>query len=118
MHYMILMSEKMMSQKKLGKSNRCHITNPNTKFLLLTSNIASVEKGMHTNNFRYKKCTHFTVGTGNVYLNPGYGIVEHYKQSVLNASLHLHLVIVMQRCPLPLDVVIYAALSPFEGVTM
>ena len=33
--------------------------------------IAPVEKGMHTNGFRYKKCTHLTVGTGNVYLNPG-----------------------------------------------
>ena len=28
---------------------------------------------MHTNGFRYKKCTHLTVGTGNVYLNPGKG---------------------------------------------
>ncbi len=33
--------------------------------------IAPVEKRMHTNGFRYKKCTHLTVGTGNVYLNPG-----------------------------------------------
>ncbi len=33
--------------------------------------IAPVEKGMHTNGFRYKKCTHGTTGTGNVYLNPG-----------------------------------------------
>jgi hypothetical protein len=32
---------------------------------------APVEKGMHTNGFRYKECTHLTVGTGNVYLNPG-----------------------------------------------
>ena len=32
--------------------------------------IAPVEKGMHTNSFRYKKCTHFILGTGNVYLNP------------------------------------------------
>jgi hypothetical protein len=33
--------------------------------------LSPVEKGMHTNGFRYKKCTHLTVGTGNVYLNPG-----------------------------------------------
>ena len=46
-------------------------TNINTKFLVLTSYIAPVEKGMHTNGFRYKKCTHLTVGPGNVYLNPG-----------------------------------------------
>jgi hypothetical protein len=43
----------------------------NTKFLVLTSYIAPVEKVMHTNGFRYKKCTHLTVGTNNVYLNPG-----------------------------------------------
>ena len=36
-----------------------------------TDIIAPVEKGMHTNGFRYKKCTHLTVETGNVYLNPG-----------------------------------------------
>ncbi len=46
----------------------CHIANP---ILVLTSYIAPVEKGMHTNKFRYKKGTHLTVGTGNVYLNPG-----------------------------------------------
>jgi hypothetical protein len=38
---------------------------------ILYSMIAPVEKGMHTNSFRYKNCTHFTVGTGNVHLNPG-----------------------------------------------
>jgi hypothetical protein len=42
----------------------------NTKFLVLTSYIAPVEYSMHTNGFRYKKCIHFTVGAGNVYLNP------------------------------------------------
>ncbi len=42
------------------------------KYQILNTDILSpVEKGMHTNGFRYKKCTHLTVGTGNVYLNPG-----------------------------------------------
>jgi hypothetical protein len=36
-----------------------------------TDILSSVEISMHTNGFRYKKCTHFTVGTSNVYLNPG-----------------------------------------------
>ncbi len=36
-----------------------------------TDIIDPVENGMHTNCFRYKKCTPLTVGTGNVYLNPG-----------------------------------------------
>ncbi len=40
-------------------------------FFVLTSYIAPVEKGMHTNGFRYKKCTYLAVGTCNVYLNPG-----------------------------------------------
>ncbi len=38
---------------------------------ILYSSCRKREKGMHTNSFRYKKCTHFTVGIGNVYLNPG-----------------------------------------------
>ncbi len=41
-----------------------------TVLLPRLDDIAPVEKGMHTNGFRYKKCTHLTVGTGNVYLNP------------------------------------------------
>ena len=42
------------------------------KYQIFSSDIiAPVEKDMHTNGFRYKKCTHLTVGTGNVYLNPG-----------------------------------------------
>ncbi len=42
------------------------------KYQIFSIDILSpVEKGMHTNSFRYKKCTHLTVGTGNVYLNPG-----------------------------------------------
>ncbi len=41
------------------------------KYQIYSTDILSpVEKGMHTNGFRYKKCTHLTVGTGNVYLNP------------------------------------------------
>ncbi len=44
--------------------------NVNIKFYVLTFYVASVEKGMHTNGFRYKKCTHLTVGTANVNLNP------------------------------------------------
>jgi hypothetical protein len=36
-----------------------------------SSYIAPVEFSMHAKGFRYKKCTHFTVGTGNVNLNPG-----------------------------------------------
>jgi hypothetical protein len=43
--------------------------------LVLTSYIAPVEFSMHNKGFRYKKCTHFTVGTNNVYLNPGKGII-------------------------------------------
>ena len=30
---------------------------------------------MHTKGFRYKKCTHLTVGASNVYLNPRYSII-------------------------------------------
>ena len=43
------------------------------KYQIFSTDILSpVEKGMHTNGFRwYKKCTHLTIGTGNVYLNPG-----------------------------------------------
>jgi hypothetical protein len=42
------------------------------KFQIFSTDILSpVEKGMYTNSFRYKKCTHLTIGTGNVYLNPG-----------------------------------------------
>jgi hypothetical protein len=40
------------------------------QILVLRSYITPVEKGMHTNGFRYKKCTHFTVGAGNMYLKP------------------------------------------------
>jgi hypothetical protein len=32
--------------------------------------IATVEKSMHTKGFRYKKCAHPIVGTGNVFQNP------------------------------------------------
>ncbi len=33
---------------------------------------------MHTNGFRYKQCTHLTVGTCIVYLNPGKGTLFFY----------------------------------------
>jgi len=38
---------------------------------LTNKEIAPAEFSMHTKSFRYNKCTHFTVGTGNVSLNPG-----------------------------------------------
>ncbi len=39
-------------------------------------------------------------------------IIEHYEQSVSNASLHLHLVIVMQCCPFPL--MLLCSIVPFR----
>ncbi len=40
-----------------------------------TDIMAPVEYSMHTKGFRYEKCTHFTKGTSNVYLNPRQGII-------------------------------------------
>ena len=38
---------------------------------VLTSYVDSMEESMHTKGFRYAKCTFGSVGTTNVYLNPG-----------------------------------------------
>jgi hypothetical protein len=49
---------------------------------------------MHTKGFRYKKCTHVTVGTGNVNQNPGkvLRIVEEGKTFVSGLKLNSYVI--------------------------
>jgi hypothetical protein len=45
------------------------------KFNAIHTGVYDVKYSMHTKGFRYKKCIHITVGTGNVYPKPWQGII-------------------------------------------